>query len=206
MLSLAALPGQKSPFQPELLISIFPLNTTLGVLGNEIERVCIENELILTNWSPIHLREKLKQLYWNEKLSAINAMDFWEDSLRLLYMPRLKNRTVLARTIQSGVSSRDFFATAYGKNGDEFEGFHFGSGMIEFDHTLLLINPDIARAYEKSHRMIPGNNNVPLTNTTAISLSETIEMPAALLSDFLEKLTVALEKTPRATIKITLEI
>ena len=42
-------------------------------------------------WSPIHLREVLKKLYWKGDKTAIGGMTFWEDTLRYLYLPRLKS-------------------------------------------------------------------------------------------------------------------
>ena len=51
-------------------------------------------------------------------------MAFWEDTLRYLYLPRLKDRDVLAQAIHSGAASQDFFGTAYGQTGDKFEGFN----------------------------------------------------------------------------------
>ncbi len=45
-------------------------------------------------------------------------MAFWEDSLRHLYLPRLKNRGVLELAIVEGAGTRDFFGIAYG----EYEG------------------------------------------------------------------------------------
>ena len=62
---------------------------------NLAARVCRENELVIETWSPIHLRAKLKELYWNESKPAVRATAFWEDTLRYLYLPRLKLREVL---------------------------------------------------------------------------------------------------------------
>jgi uncharacterized protein len=101
-------------------------------------------------WSPIHLRTKLKELYWKEGQPGAKAMAFWEDTLRYLYLPRLKNRDVLAHTIHSGSKSRDFFGTAYGQSGETFDGFEFGSTSVQFDDTLLLIKPETAKRYEES--------------------------------------------------------
>jgi hypothetical protein len=128
----------------------FSLNTGGGSVGAEIERVCLENELVITTWSPIHLRTKLKEIYWKEGQPAAGAMAFWEDTLRYLYLPRLRNRDVLAQAIRSGAASRDFFGTAYGQRDSRFEGFQLGSSAIQFDDTLLLIEPEAAREYEAS--------------------------------------------------------
>ena len=148
-------PVQESPTDPKPTVEAFSVNTTGGSIGREIERVCIENELVITTWSPIHLRTKLKELYWKEGQTATGAMSFWEDSLRYLYLPRLKDREVLAQAIRNGAASRDFFGTAYGQRDGSFEGFQLGSENVQFDDTLLLIEPEAAGAYEEKPRPAP---------------------------------------------------
>jgi uncharacterized protein len=141
-------PVQNTPTDPKPTVEAFPLNTTGGSAGNEIERVCIDNELIITTWSPIHLRTKLKELYWKDGKAAAGAMAFWEDTLRYLYLPRLKNRDSLTQAIRTGAASSDFFGTAYGQDGDKYTGFHVGEGNVQFDDTLLLIEPSAALEYQ----------------------------------------------------------
>ena len=148
-------PVQESPTDPKPTVEAFSVNTTGGSIGREIERVCIENELVIATWSPIHLRTKLKELYWKEGQSATGAMSFWEDTLRYLYLPRLKDRDVLAQAIRNGAASRDFFGTAYGQRDGSFEGFQLGSENVQFDDTLLLIEPEAAGAYEEKTRPAP---------------------------------------------------
>lgn len=143
-------PVQNAPTDPKPAIEAFPLTTTGGSSGSEIERVCIDNELVITTWSPIHLRTKLKDLYWKDGKTAAGAMAFWEDTLRYLYLPRLKNRDSLTQAIRTGAAARDFFGTAYGQSGDAYEGFHLGDGNVQVDDTLLLIEPDAAKLYEAS--------------------------------------------------------
>jgi hypothetical protein len=162
-------PVQETPTAPKPTVEAFAVNTAGGSVGREIERVCIENELVIATWSPIHLRTKLKDLYWKEGQSAAGAMAFWEDTLRYLYLPRLKDRDVLAQAIRNGAASRDFFGTAYGQHGGSFEGFHLGSENIQFDDTLLLIEPEAARAYEEKSRPVaspmPPESNQPVPTT-----------------------------------------
>lgn len=145
-------PVQETPTDPKPNIEMFPLTTTGGSVGGEIDRVCTENELVISTWSPIHLRAKLKELYWKEGQNAAGAAAFFEDTLRYLYMPRFKNRDVLAQAIRSGAASRDFFGTAYGQSGSTFDGFQLGSGNVIFDDTLLLIEPMAAATYEAANR------------------------------------------------------
>jgi uncharacterized protein len=140
-------PVQQSATETKPTVEAFPLNTSGSTLGNEVERVCTENELVITTWSPIHLRTKLTELYWKAK-PAVSAMAFWEDSMRYLYLPRLQSRAVLAQAISKGAATRDFFATAYGERDGRFDGFKFGDANVQLDDTLLLIEPEVAKAYE----------------------------------------------------------
>ena len=135
-------------------------------MGGEIERICTDNELVISTWSPIHLRAKLKELYWKGGQNAASASAFFEDTLRYLYMPRLKTRDVLARAIQAGAISGDFFGTAYGQTDGKFEGFALGTSSVVFDDTLLLIEPEAARAYEEARRPKP-QSGVPDSGATA---------------------------------------
>lgn len=149
-------PVQNTPTDPKPTVEAFPLTSTGGSTGSEIERVCIDNELIITTWSPIHLRTKLKELYWKADKAAVGAMAFWEDTLRYLYLPRLKNRESLSQAIRTGAASKEFFGIAYGQNGDTYEGFHLGDGSPQLDDTLLLIEPHAAQEYETAHLPVVG--------------------------------------------------
>ncbi len=145
-------PMQEAPTALKPGIEVFALNTTGGAAGAEIERVCTDNELVIATWSPIHLRAKLKELYWKDRQIAANASAFFEDTLRYVYMPRLRSRDVLAQAINAGATSKDFFGTAYGQSDGKFEGFALGGGSVVFDDTLMLIEPEKARAYEEANR------------------------------------------------------
>lgn len=145
-------PGQENPSAKAPAVEAFALNTGGSGFSSEIERVCLENELVISAWSPIHLRNTLKALYWKDDRPAIRAMVFWEDSQRYLYLPRLKDREVLGQTIRGGAASRDFFGTAYGESAGHFAGFQFGVGGGQLDDTLLLIEPGTAARYEEAHR------------------------------------------------------
>ena len=141
-------PVQATPTDRQPTIEVFPLNTSGSSLGTEIERVCHDNELIISAWSPIHLRDTLKKLYWKDGKDVVAAMAFWEDMQRYLYLPRLKDRYTLEQAIVKGAATKDFFGTAYGQTGDNFEGFRLGDANVQLDDTLLLIEADAAKKYE----------------------------------------------------------
>ena len=140
-------PAMALPTDRQPTIEAHPLNPAGNAYGAEIERVCQDNELIITAWSPIHLRDALIKLYWKADRVAVGALAFWDDTQRYLYLPRLKNREVLAQAIVKGAGTRDFFGTASAQTGDTFEGFKFGDANVQLDGTLLLIEPEAAKKY-----------------------------------------------------------
>jgi hypothetical protein len=107
------------------------------------------------------LRTKLKELYWKDEQPATLASTFWEDTLRYLYLPRLKNRDVLSQAIRAGAVTKDFFGTAYGQSNGKYDGFKLGDAGIQIDDTLLLIEPNAAKLYEEAQT--PAPKSVPPT-------------------------------------------
>ena len=225
-------PMQETPTDPKANVEAFALNTSGGSIGAEMERVCVENELVIATWSPIHLRSKLKDLYWKPDKQVAGAAAFFEDTLRYLYMPRLKNRDVLGHTIRTGAASRDFFGTAYGQTGDKFEGFQLGSGDVVFDETLLLIEPETAKKYEEASRPAPvppatrpeepggtraavpqslaPTPGAPAKPAGAKSFHATVEIPAATakmrLVQLADEIVAVLRSDPNAAVKLVVEI
>ena len=133
-------------------VEAFALPTGDRTYSDSIERACQDNELVISAWSPIHLRGKLRELYWKDSIVTVRAAAVWEDMQRYLYMPRMKRRSVLEQVIVKGAGSRDFFGTACGQRGDQFEGFKLGDANVQLDDTLLLIEPAAATAYEMAQR------------------------------------------------------
>lgn len=222
-------PVQETPADPKPSVEAFPLNTSGGSVSSELERVCVENELVIKAWSPVHLRSKLQEFYWKDGRTAAGAVAFWEDTLRYLYLPRLKSRDVLAQAIRTGATSRDFFGTAYGQSGDTFEGFALGKGDVQLDDTLLLIEPDAARVYEDAHRLAPtppgpgGSGTtqpvptlptppipIPPTSQAPRSFHGTAEVAAATakvgLVRLADEIIAVLCSDPNASVKVVVEI
>lgn len=148
-------PSQTTPTASQPLVEPFVLNTSGGSVGSELERTCTDNELVISVWSPIHLRNRLKELYWKDGRNTAGAMAFWEDTLRYIYLPRLRARDVLAQAIVKGAGTRDFFGTAYGESAGKFEGFKLGDANVQMDDTLLLIEPEAAAQYAAAQAAQP---------------------------------------------------
>ena len=133
----------------ELRWEYFAINPSATNLTQEILRVMKENELLITEWAPIHLAKLLKTWYWKSDAPEAKTQTVWQDSCCYLYMPRLKDETVFRLTIEDGSESRDFFGLAQGKEENRYIGFTFGkrTGVI-MDSSLLLIDPVVAVAYK----------------------------------------------------------
>jgi predicted AAA+ superfamily ATPase len=140
-------PAQYVATDTKPTVEDYPLNTGSGTLGSEVERICRENELVITVWSPVHLHAKLREIYWKPDRPSIGALAFWEDTLRYLYLPRFRNRSVLEQAIVKGAATKDFFGTAYGERDGEYSGFQLGNANVQLDDTLLLIEPGTAQYY-----------------------------------------------------------
>lgn len=126
----------------------YQINPGAQHFGQEIERVLKENELLIGEWSPIHLASLLKKWFWKEDVKEVGALEVWQKFCQYLYLPRLRDESVYRRTVEAGARSRDFFGLAYGKEGDKYLGFAFGQADMQgFDGSLLLIEPQTAKAY-----------------------------------------------------------
>ena len=101
------------------------LNPATPGLAKEIDRVLAENELVIREWSPIHLANLLRRWFWKDGVADAAAVDAWQMTCQYLYFPRLGNSQVVQTTIGAGAASRDFFGLAYGKEGDDYRGFSF---------------------------------------------------------------------------------
>ncbi len=153
----------------------FPINAGAPNLTQEIERVLRENELLITEWAPIHLAKVLKDWFWKDGVKETNALNVWQQSCQQLYLPRLKDDTVFRHTLRGGVESQDFFGFAQGKDADRYLGFTFGKPTSQvLDASLLLIEPMTAAAYAAAQKVaVAGaqlNPTEPITSTVGNAL------------------------------------
>jgi hypothetical protein len=125
------------------------INSAAQNLTAEIEKVLTENEHLITQWAPIHLKNLLKKWYWKDGVQHVKAQDAWHGMSCYLYMPRLSSNSVFQNAISAGAPSRDFFGFAYGYENEQYVGFAFAdSAAPVYDSSLLLIDPMIAEEYK----------------------------------------------------------
>ena len=137
----------------EVMWEHFPLNPGAQNWSQEIERVLKENELLISEWAPIHLAKVLKDWFWKDDVKDVPALTVWQQSCQQLYLPRLKDDTVFQNTMAAGAESREFFGFAQGKEDGRYVGFSYGKRTsLIMDSSLLLIEPLTAAAYMEALR------------------------------------------------------
>ncbi|MCY4533098.1 MAG: DUF499 domain-containing protein [Gammaproteobacteria bacterium] len=136
--------------KPTLNWEVVSVSPTAPNLIHAIEEKLREEEWLIYEWSPIHLRNVLNQWYLKDGVEDVSALKVWQDSCHYLYLPRLVNDNVFRNAINQGVESEDFFAFASGKEGDRYLGFNFGRGSFaNLDESSLLIDREAAVAYRE---------------------------------------------------------
>jgi predicted AAA+ superfamily ATPase len=131
----------------ELQWEPFQINSGAQNLTQEIERVLRENELLITEWAPIHLHNVLKTWFWKDGTGEANALNVWQQTCQQLYLPRLRDDVVFHNTLAAGAESRDFFGFAQGKEDGRYLGFSFAKRKTPIlDTALILIEPSLAQA------------------------------------------------------------
>jgi hypothetical protein len=131
-------------------------------LVQAIEQKLREEEWLITEWSPIHLKQLLGQWYFKDDKTEVSAIKVYQDCCHYLYLPRLADDQVLRDAISTGLETEDFFGFASGKDEDKYLGFAFGrSTMIQLDEPALLIERGSAAAYKERTRLVPVPGPVP---------------------------------------------
>lgn len=138
------------------------LSASAPNLSAEIENKLKEEEWLITDWSPVHLKNVLEQWYFKDGVEAVGALKVFQDCCHYLFMPRLLNDSVFKATLNQALLSRDFFGFAAGKDGDKYLGFVFGKGgMVALDNdSLLIAQPAAERLWQEMNKPV-----VPVTPT-----------------------------------------
>lgn len=134
--------------KPQLEWDAIQVSPTEPNLVQAIENKLREEEWVIYEWSPIHLRNLLQQWYFKDGATEVSALKVWQDTCHYLYLPRLVNDQVFRDAIAKGVETGDYFGFAAGKEGDRYLGFVFGRpAAIVLDEASLLIDRDAALAW-----------------------------------------------------------
>ena len=137
--------------KPSLEWEVVSVSPAAQNLVLEIESKLREEEWLISEWSPIHLRNMLNQWYFKDGVTEVSALKVYQDCCNYLYLPRLQNDQVLKHAIDRGLETEDFFGFAGGREEDNYLGFVFGRNtMVTLDESALLIERDAAAKYKES--------------------------------------------------------
>ena len=148
--------------KPKLIWEAVTVSSSAPNIITEIESKLRQEEWLISEWSPIHLRNLLKQWYFKDGVTDVSALTLWQDSCNYLYLPRLVNDLVLKQTIAAGIETEDFFGYASGKEDGRYLGFIFGkSSSVTLDESTLLIDSEAALEYRAHLTPPPDPTPIP---------------------------------------------
>jgi len=141
--------------RPVLNWEVVSVSPAVPNLIQGIEDKLREEEWLVYEWSPIHLRRVLNDWYLKDGVTEVSALKVWQDSCHYLYLPRLVTDQVFRNAITQGVETEDYFGFATGKEGDRYLGFSFGkSSIAALDDSSILIEREEADRYAKSLQQV----------------------------------------------------
>jgi len=127
-----------------------------GLLARASKKL-VSDEGLLPELGPARLDRELQKYIWNGK-DHLFLKDLWEYMNRYTYLPRVKNRSVLAKAVQSAVTGMLPGPFAYADRWDETKNSYFGLAIsgpshvqVVIDSDSVIIKPDVA----ESHRPKP---------------------------------------------------
>lgn len=139
--------------KPALNWEVTAVSPSAPNLVQAIETTLREEEWLIFEWSPIHLRNMLQRWYLKDGVAEVGALKVWQDTCHYLYLPRMVNDSVFRNAIIEGVKSTDYFGFASGREGERYLGFSFGqSAIATLDESALLIDREAAAAYAERAR------------------------------------------------------
>ena len=135
-----------------------------GLLGRASKRL-VDEEGLLPDLGPARLDRELQRYIWNGK-DHLSLQDLREYLDRYTYLPRLKDRSVLVRTVASAIGGTLPGPFAYAESWDEAAGTYQGLAIdnaanvqVVIGNASLIVRPDIAEAHRPPPRDSTGDLN-----------------------------------------------
>lgn len=120
-----------------------------GLLSRASKKLA-SDEGLLPELGPARLDRELQKYIWNGK-GHLSLRDLWEYLNRYIYLPRVKDRNVLIKTVRSAVSAMVPGPFAYAERWDEKTGRYVGlvsqngaNALVVIDADSVIVKPDVA--------------------------------------------------------------
>ena len=137
-----------------------------GLLRSASKKL-VDEEGLLPELGPERLDRELRKYLWNDK-DHLSLKDLWEYVNRHVYLPRLKDRSVLVKTVSLAVNGTVPGPFAYAESWDEvnqaYQGLAIedgGSTQVVIDRESLIVRPDVAEASRRVFISEPQPVNQP---------------------------------------------
>ncbi|WP_420722799.1 DUF499 domain-containing protein [Hwanghaeella sp. LZ110] len=127
-----------------------------GLLARASKKL-VSDEGLLPELGPARLDRELQKYIWNGK-EHLFLKDLWEYLNRYTYLPRVKNRGVLAKTVQSAVGGMLAGPFAYAERWDQEKQTYLGLVISGASHVQVVIDSDsviILPKVAEAHRPKP---------------------------------------------------
>ena len=144
-----------------------------GLLGRASKRL-VDEEGLLPELGPARLDRELQRYIWKGK-DHLSLKDLREYLNRYTYLPRLKGRSVLVRTVATAIGGMLPGPFAYAESWDEAAGTYRGLAIdnaanvhVVIDNESLIVRPDIGEAHRLPLRVStedPGGGSPPSDST-----------------------------------------
>ena len=132
-----------------------------GLLGRASKRL-VDEEGLLPELGPARLDRELQRYIWKDK-DHLWLKDLREYLNRYTYLPRLKDRSVLVRTVATAVGGMLPGPFAYAECWDETAGTYQGLAIdnasnvnVVIDNESLIVRPDVAQRHRPQPRETTG--------------------------------------------------
>ena len=135
-----------------------------GLLGRASKRL-VDEEGLLPDLGPARLDRELQRYIWNGR-DHLSLQDLREYLDRYTYLPRLKDRSVLVRTVASAIGGMLPGPFAYAESWDEtartYQGLAIDNAanvQVVIGNASLIVRPDIAEAHCPPPRVSTGDQD-----------------------------------------------
>ena len=137
-----------------------------GILRRASKRL-VDEEALLIELGPQRLDRELQKYIWKDK-DHLFLKDLWGYLNRFTYLPRLKDRSVLARSVTSAISELMPGPFAYAEGWDDSNGAYRGlvinkatSVQVVIDGESLIVAPNVADANRPKPPIVDPVDPVP---------------------------------------------
>ena len=158
-------PGQDSP-GAEIQWVTGKVSVQDGVLGRASKRL-VDEEALLPELGPNRLDRDLQKYIWKDN-PHLFLKNLWEYSCRYIYLPRMKNRQVLAETVKSAISELMPGPFAYAESWNDTTGNYRGllinraiNVLVVIDSESLIVTPTVAEKHRPGSSESCDEKSVP---------------------------------------------